>query len=250
MAVGRIPIVTLAVITLAITLYLHPLKAHSDICLSVDAVWNHRQWLRLLLAPFHHLNTCHLVLNMISFFLTGWYIEWSLGSGWAGYMFGTFSILVGFVYLLLNLVLAYTLEDPSYMMHCAIGFSGVLFSLKMVQYAQAPTLAGFLHTTLLLSLLECVFIHLFFSKASFLGHLAGILIGLAYTQGPLRTMMELLTSPKSARGKVSRTPTKAHRENRCHHKERRAGLGTTPTLHHGTHINPNRVFPPALAERG
>ena len=43
-----------------------------------------------------------------------------------------FSIMTGIVYAILAYMAAELLDDPSYIRQCAIGFSGVLFALKVV----------------------------------------------------------------------------------------------------------------------
>ena len=43
-----------------------------------------------------------------------------------------FSIMTGLVHTFLSFVASELLDDPSYTKQCAIGFSGVLFALKVV----------------------------------------------------------------------------------------------------------------------
>ena len=47
-------------------------------------------------------------------------------------LLSVFSIMTGIVYAILSYMAAELLDDPSYTRQCAIGFSGVLFALKVV----------------------------------------------------------------------------------------------------------------------
>ena len=77
------------------------------------------------------------------------------------------------------------------MHQCAVGFSGVLFALKVLvnHYFSDQHQQG--ETTLFFDIIpkqaaiwmELLIIQLIVPKASFLGHLAGILAGLVYLHG-------------------------------------------------------------------
>ena len=49
-----------------------------------------------------------------------------------------FAIMTGVIYTLLSHVAAEILEDPSYIQQCSIGFSGILFALKVVANKDEP----------------------------------------------------------------------------------------------------------------
>ena len=84
-----------------------------------------RDWRRLLLSPFHHLDDWHLYFNMASFLMKGIRLERRLGGAWFFYLLSVFSLLTGFVYLVLEALLTELTDDSSYRMTCAVGFSGI-----------------------------------------------------------------------------------------------------------------------------
>ena len=70
------------------------------------------------------------------------------------------------------------LQDPSYLDQCAVGFSSVIFALKVL--VNSDSVASMLDMSVWSELL---IIQLLVPNASFIGHLAGILAGIAYVWG-------------------------------------------------------------------
>ncbi|NXJ78634.1 RHBL4 protein, partial [Trogon melanurus] len=134
----NIPAVTLGVLALNIFLFLTPLWQPHEACLSVREGFHRRDWQRLLLAPFHHADDWHLYYNMVSMLWKGIMLEKKLKSVWFAYIIAVFSVLVGVVYMVLEFMLVKVLDDPSYEMNCAVGFSGVLFALKVLNNYYNP----------------------------------------------------------------------------------------------------------------
>ncbi|XP_059369988.1 rhomboid-related protein 4 isoform X2 [Carassius carassius] len=194
LGIDNIPPVTLATLGLNVYLFLFPFKPLLQACLSVREAYWYRDWSRLLLSPFHHADDMHLYFNMASLLWKGIRLERKLGGAWFAYLLSVFSALTGLVYLLLEMGLTHMTEDSSYSLQCAVGFSGVLFGLKVVNNHYHP--GG---TTYILGLpvanrytcwVELVLIHIMNPGTSFVGHLAGILVGLLYTTGPLKSLMK------------------------------------------------------------
>ncbi|KAL2775203.1 rhomboid-related protein 4 [Daubentonia madagascariensis] len=192
--INNIPPVTLATLALNIWFFLSPLKPLHNSCLSVEKCYQHKDWQRLLLSPLHHADDWHLYFNMASMLWKGMNLERRLGSRWFAYVITTFSLLTGVVYLLLEFALAECMDEPEFRRNCAIGFSGVLFALKVLNNHYCPggfvNVLGFPVPNKLACWAELVAIHLLSPGTSFAGHLAGILVGLMYTQGPLKKIME------------------------------------------------------------
>ncbi|XP_054241661.1 rhomboid-related protein 4 [Indicator indicator] len=190
----NIPSVTLGVLVLNVFLFLNPLKPLSEVCISVNEGFHRRDWQRLLLSPVHHADDWHLYYNMVSMLWKGIMLERKLGSTWFAYIIVVFSVLVGVVYMVLEFMLVKILDDPSYEMNCAVGFSGVLFALKVLNNYYNPgrvsSVLGFHIPSKYACWVELVAIHLISPGTSFAGHLAGILVGLMYTMGPLRKVMK------------------------------------------------------------
>nr|XP_012301627.1 rhomboid-related protein 4 isoform X2 [Aotus nancymaae]XP_012301628.1 rhomboid-related protein 4 isoform X2 [Aotus nancymaae] len=192
--INNIPPVTLATLALNIWFFLNPLKSLYSSCLSVEKCYQQNDWQRLLLSPFHHADDWHLYFNMASMLWKGINLEKRLGSRWFACVITTFSILTGVVYLLLQFAVAEFMDEPDFKRSCAVGFSGVLFALKVLNNHYCPggfvNVLGFPVPSRFACWVELVAIHLCSPGTSFAGHLAGILVGLMYTQGPLKKIME------------------------------------------------------------
>ncbi|XP_062931544.1 rhomboid-related protein 4 [Cynocephalus volans] len=192
--INNIPPVTLATLALNIWFFLNPLKPLYYSCLSVEKCYQQKDWQRLLLSPFHHADDWHLYFNMVSMLWKGINLERRLGSRWFAYVVTTFSLLTGVVYLLLQFAVAEFMDEPDFRRSCAVGFSGVLFALKVLNNHYCPggfvNVLGFPVPNKFACWAELVAIHFFSPGTSFAGHLAGILVGLMYSHGPLKKIME------------------------------------------------------------
>ncbi|KAM9359458.1 rhomboid-related protein 4 [Symphorus nematophorus] len=190
----NIPPVTLAVLGLNVYLFLFPAAPLMQTCVSVQQAYWAKDWRRLLLSPLHHADDVHLYFNMVSFIWKGIRLERRLGGAWFLYLLSVFSLLTGLVYLVLEALLTELTEDQSYSMACAVGFSGVLFALKVLSNHYHPGgvtyVMGLPVPNRYSSWVELVLIHITSPGTSFVGHLAGILVGLLYTAGPLKTIMK------------------------------------------------------------
>lgn len=195
--INNIPPVTLATLALNVWLFLNPLKPLYHSCLSVEKCYLQRDWQRLLLSPLHHADDWHLYFNMASMLWKGVQLERRLGSRCFAYIITTFSLLTGVVYLLLQLAFAELTGEPDFRKSCAVGFSGVLFALKVLNNHYCPggfvNVLGFPVPNRFACWAELVAIHFISPGTSFSGHLAGILVGLMYTHGPLKKIMEMCT---------------------------------------------------------
>ncbi|XP_040901935.1 rhomboid-related protein 4 isoform X2 [Toxotes jaculatrix] len=190
----NIPPITLAVLSLNVYLYLFPAAPLLQACVSVQQAYWFKDWRRLVLSPLHHVDDWHLYFNMASFLWKGIRLERRLGGPWFLYLLSVFSLLTGLVYLLLEAVLTELTQDQSYSVSCAVGFSGVLFALKVLNNYYHPggvtNVMGIPVSNQYASWVELVLIHITSPGTSFVGHLAGILVGLLYTSGPLKTIMK------------------------------------------------------------
>lgn len=162
-------------------------------------MWQYEEYSRLLQGAFFHADDLHLYYNMVSFLWKGIYLERRVGSAWFLYMISVFTIAVNVLLLYLNFVAAHVLNDYSYLNDCAIGFSGVVFAIKVVTTYNMPEgttmVMGFIPVnTKLACWVELALIQFLVPNASFTGHLAGILVGLAYVKGPLHHIMEFFSS--------------------------------------------------------
>lgn len=190
--------ITLGVLGLNVIAFFQPGRnwpSVSEACISVRGVWFQKQWKRLFLASFYHTSDFHLYYNMSSFIWKAISLEKHFGSGYFLYMIVVFSLCTNLLYVAMNYALAEVLNQWSYMSSCAVGFSGVLFALKVVtthlQPAAMTRVMGFIPVPMRLACwVELVLISALFPHVSFIGHLAGILVGLAFVYGPLRIVMD------------------------------------------------------------
>ncbi|XP_076831961.1 rhomboid-related protein 4 isoform X2 [Brachyhypopomus gauderio] len=211
LGLDNIPPVTLATLGVNVFLFLFPAKPLLQTCVSVQQAYWRGDWYRLLLSPFHHADDWHLYFNMVSLLWKGVKLERRLGSPWFAYLLSVFSLLTGLVYLLLEAGLSELTEDPSYSMQCAVGFSGVLFGLKVVNNYYNPGVVTYIMGLPVANRYACwvelILIHIMNPGTSFVGHLAGILVGLLYTSGPLKTLMKTCAGFITSNGNFGRPST-------------------------------------------
>ncbi|XP_008295131.1 rhomboid-related protein 4 [Stegastes partitus] len=205
---NNIPPVTLAVLGLNVYLYLFPAAPLMKACVSVQQAYWLKDWRRLLLSPLHHADDWHLYFNMVSFLWKGTRLERRLGGAWFLYLLSVFSLLTGLVYLVLEAVLTELTQEQSYSLACAVGFSGVLFALKVLNNHYHPGgvtyVYGFPVSNSYASWVELILIHITSPGTSFVGHLAGILVGLLYTSGPLKPIMKKCAAFVTSNGYTTR----------------------------------------------
>ncbi|XP_077988013.1 rhomboid-related protein 4-like [Glandiceps talaboti] len=199
----NIPPVTLATLAANTAIFLRILKVPGirSVCISAREVWYRSDWSRLLLAPWFHASDMHLYFNMVSLLWKGISLERRLGSKYFAYMIAVFTVLSSSLLVGLNILAAEVLDDHSYISSCAVGFSAVLFAIKMVTTHFLPPgtqwIMGLIPVhSRIACWVELVVIQLLVPHASFTGHLAGILVGLAYVKGPLKSIMDMFLRPE------------------------------------------------------
>lgn len=182
----NLPPVTLVAIALQVGLFTGLINfgwTLGSVCLSADSILNHQDFARLWMAPLTHGSDIHLYYNMVSLAWKGIILERRFGS--AGFIllliFFTFS--TSFVYVFLAQVASEFLQDRTYIRQCAVGFSGVLFALKVLvnhhDTSNSQESFGFFTVPKKLAVwAELLLIQVMVPQASFLGHLSGILCGL------------------------------------------------------------------------
>ena len=194
---NEFPFATVGVLAVNILAFFSNYGWHTDqTCISAWHVLHGRQWRRLLLASYFHADEYHLYYNMASFIWKALTLERHFGSGYLLYMIAVFSVASNAVYVAISVLMVQLTDDPSYMSTCAVGFSGVIFALKVVTTHIQPygmsSLMGFISVPVKLAVwLELVLMSVLFPNVSFVGHLAGILVGVAFTSGPLKALMDL-----------------------------------------------------------
>lgn len=190
----RKPPVTLALIAINVTAWMQPgllfmvVGDSMPMMCPLEHVSGHRPWSHLLLAAFVHAadGGYHLFYNMSSLLWKGVTLELEMGSE-------RFAILVWALLLLSHGLfvpvsyLATNAFGASTYYSCAVGFSAVLFGLKVVMNhsqmgARAVQYWGipFPVSAKYAAWLELVLISMVAPSASFVGHLCGILAGIVW----------------------------------------------------------------------
>lgn len=207
--IENIPPVTLAAIVLQSAIFLQFgdlakwFPNAGKVCLSTYHVLYRKEWRRLVLSALFHADDIHLYYNMASFLYKGRLLERKFRSVYFLYLLIVFTVFTSFTYIGLNMVLEKIMDDTSYDLVCAVGFSGVIFALKVLvsHYTPAGTqyILGFIPVPSKMAFwAELVIIQLITPHASFTGHLAGILVGLLYIKGPLKPLMDSVIPPSTS----------------------------------------------------
>lgn len=156
---------------------------------------------RLFTSPFFHSGFLHLALNMSAWCPLGSSLERCVGSVQFAHLVILFSLLGGALHALAGA----SAGEMGASHECAVGLSGVIFSLVVVDShlsaAQSRSLFGVVtvpsryYPLALLAILQ-----LLLPAASLLGHLAGVIVGYAFAWGWLNR----LVLPPAAVGALER----------------------------------------------
>ncbi|KDP28027.1 hypothetical protein JCGZ_19107 [Jatropha curcas] len=184
------PPVTAGLLATNTLIYLRPSFLH-HILPSIHEVWfnsylilKHRDLKRFFLSPFYHVGESHLVYNMISLLWKGIQLESSMGSAEFASMVAALLTMSQGITLLLSksLLLFFDYGRPFYSEY-AVGFSGVLFAMKVVLNSQSEDYTyvhGLVVPARHAAWAELILVQMFVPGVSFLGHLGGILAGILY----------------------------------------------------------------------
>lgn len=208
--IENIPPVTLITTILQVAIFLEVgdlfrwFPSPSHVCISAFNVWDRKEWNRIILGSLYHAHDFHLYYNMASFLWKGRILERRFGSPYFGFLLAVFTVLTSVVYVAISIALSELLDDRSYRMTCAVGFSGVIFGLKVLVTHYSPSgtqyAMGFIPVpSKYIFWAELVLIQLITPNASFVGHLAGILVGMLYIKGPLKMIMDSFLQPSDYR---------------------------------------------------
>ncbi|XP_043289344.1 rhomboid-related protein 4-like [Venturia canescens] len=156
-----------------------------DVCISAIKVLKYKDWRSFIVSNFEHGSDMHLYYNMISFILKGSTLEPLYGTANYALLLGIFSVGCSAMYVGLSWSLTQITGDWSYFTTCAIGFSAVLFALKVLTICEQKDEFHNIRNIRVASKyavwVELLLIHMLVPNASFVGHLGGILIGCLYS---------------------------------------------------------------------
>uniref|UniRef100_A0A1I8JBE8 Rhomboid domain-containing protein n=1 Tax=Macrostomum lignano TaxID=282301 RepID=A0A1I8JBE8_9PLAT len=139
---GPVPPVTLSFILGQAALYIGLVPSMdlslSQVCISPVWVYYRRDYLRLLLGSFYHADDWHLYYNMVSFLWKGRTLERMMGSAYFLILIAVFAPLIGCVEVALAFAAEAGMGKSHYLSDCSVGFSGVIFALKVLTTYNLP----------------------------------------------------------------------------------------------------------------
>ena len=216
-AYGRLPLATKAAMIALVGCFalnglFFGLLSMRLFCLSPSLAMRHfgTQWHRMFTSAFTHANAFHLLINASCLGNYGSHLERDVGSFAFAAMLVVFVALCGSVHVLLGWLMQSR--------ECAVGFSGVLFALIVVDSATNRTqttrdvLGLFRVNAVAYPFALIVMIQVLIPSSSFVGHLAGICVGSLYVRG---TLNFLLCSPATVERFENRYLNNATLESLC-----------------------------------
>ncbi|XP_034238409.1 rhomboid-related protein 4-like [Thrips palmi] len=193
-----IPPVTLGTIIGQSLLYMGIIDVPWDqwgACLSAHNIWKGREWHRLFLSAVEHADDRHLFYNMVSFLAKAKTLEPWYGSANFALLLVFLTAFTNVCYVITAMVVAELFSNNAHLHTCVIGFSGVLFALKVIATMETnpnaqTKIAGIPMPSKYAPWAELILIHVMVPNTSFMGHLAGIIAGLAYTSTPVGVVVD------------------------------------------------------------
>ncbi|KAM1514904.1 hypothetical protein ACFX10_014061 [Malus domestica] len=195
-----IPFLTSAVVGVCATIYLVCLLVGYDsfyeVCFSPSDVVSKFQVYRIFTSIIFHGSVLHVLFNMMALVPLGSELERIMGTVRLLYLIILLAISNAVLHLLIAVLVAYNpIHSYQYLMNeCAIGFSGILFSMIVIETSlsghQSRSVFGLFNVPakwyawILLVVFQVVM-----PNVSLLGHLCGILSGFAYTYSLLNFLI-------------------------------------------------------------
>jgi len=194
-AFGGIPVITraLLVVNVAVHIIIFTLSLNlNTFSISAHLVIDDNEYYRIISAAFVHAGLMHIFMNMSSLLQLGLSLEAHFGS--LQFLFLTLWSLfaVGGLYIFLAVLFSYV--DPGQMYSSGVGYSGILFCYALIEAFHTTetsrsifgmfTVPSRMYPFILLIILQIVI-----PNISFLGHGAGILVGLAVVYGGMNFIL-------------------------------------------------------------
>lgn len=194
------PFITSAIVAVCAAIYLVCLLVGYDsfveICFLPSAVLSQFQVYRIYTSILFHGSFLHVFFNMLALVPLGSELERIMGSVRLLYTTLLLALSNAVFHLFIALLVAHNPFHPyPYLMtECAIGFSGVLFSMIVIETSlsgvQSRSVFGLFNVlTKWYPWILLVVFQLLMTNVSLLGHLCGILSGFAYTYGLFNLVM-------------------------------------------------------------
>ncbi|XP_008808594.2 rhomboid-like protein 15 isoform X1 [Phoenix dactylifera] len=191
---ASVPFITSGVVILCGLIYLVCLLSGYDsfieICFLPSEVVSRFQVYRIYTSVLFHGSLLHVLFNMLALVPLGTELERIMGSIRLLYLMFLLATTNAIFHLIIALVVAHIplYPYPFLMNECAIGFSGIIFSMIVIETnlsgVQSRSVFGlFSVPAKWYAWILLVLFQLLATNVSLLGHLCGILSGFAYTYG-------------------------------------------------------------------
>ena len=197
----QLPFTTRSVVTVNVFAFVFnvflQLFSYSTLCLIPSLMLRNvtGQAYRIFTSAFTHASFFHLLVNMTAFIQIGAFgLEMKLGSVTFALLVFLFTILCGIVHVFLASAMWYLLGISGYINECAVGFSGVIFSLVVLDTAfsnirQRDVFGLFVVNAYMYPFALIAIVQMLAPNSSFLGHLSGVVVGSLYVKGYLNKMI-------------------------------------------------------------
>ncbi|XP_050120601.1 rhomboid-like protein 14, mitochondrial [Malus sylvestris] len=185
----RKPPITAGLIAANSLIYLHPdfldpiLPSIEEVRFNPHLILKYGDLKRFFLSPFFHAGESHLVYNMLSLLWKGIPLESSMDSAeFASMVAVLLGMSQGMSLLISKSLLMFFDYDWSFYSEYSVGFSGVLFAMKVVlnSLTENSYVYGIPIPSHYAVWAELAFAQMLVPGVSFVGHLSGILAGLVY----------------------------------------------------------------------
>lgn len=195
-----VPFITSGVIIICGVIYLVCLLSGYDsfysVCFLPSAIVSRFEVYRIYTAVLFHGSILHVVFNMMALVPLGTELERIMGSVRLLYLMLLLATTNAIFHLFIASMVAYNplYAYPVVMNECAVGFSGVLFSMIVIETnlsgVHARSVFGLFNVPAkLYAWILLIIFQLLASNVSLLGHLCGILSGFAYTSGAFNYLL-------------------------------------------------------------
>eukprot|EP00195_Chlamydomonas_chlamydogama_P010854 CAMPEP_0202911522 /NCGR_PEP_ID=MMETSP1392-20130828/55193_1 /ASSEMBLY_ACC=CAM_ASM_000868 /TAXON_ID=225041 /ORGANISM="Chlamydomonas chlamydogama, Strain SAG 11-48b" /LENGTH=388 /DNA_ID=CAMNT_0049602061 /DNA_START=35 /DNA_END=1198 /DNA_ORIENTATION=- len=194
----NLPLCTKTFFTVIVGIFLVQLVSGNDysyrhFCLLARYTVEYFEVWRIFTSVLVHGGLLHVAFNMLAFVPIGQSLEQLVGTVQMFHLILVLTVLEGALYIAAGYLLSFTGIAPRVMWQCAIGFSGVIFGLIVVETAQSGatqrsvfglfTVPAPLYPWALLLLWQIMM-----PSVSFLGHLAGVTAGQLWVMGALKPL--------------------------------------------------------------
>ena len=194
---GSLPVVNRLVLGVCVAVYfytplLYPAELFEwDFC--VYLVVYRGEWYRALTGTFLHGGVLHIAMNMFTMLSLGVRIEQAVGSLALTGLTALFTLANAGLEIAIRIALFKATGDVTWTLARAVGFSGVLFSFIIIHTkvtrSETYNLCGFQIPAWVYPWVLLVGISFIIPNASFVGHLCGLLMGIAYVKGYLNCLL-------------------------------------------------------------